>query len=172
MTKRIACLLCMCLICSVVIPSMALAQTRTTPVEVENTPTVEISSTNNLVQTQVKSLKVSPLTTSLTVAANSYAYIPDVSCSGYKEARIVIFSSILYTVAQEIDVMFYYDSYSVGQTSWWSLGVQNQLDLTPICTTFTRILPVMGNVLKIKIINDSDSAVTINPSSCWVYLVN
>ncbi|MCE5322828.1 hypothetical protein LLG46_05860 [bacterium] len=172
MTNRIAYLLCVCLICSVMISSMAPAQTRTTPVEVANTPTVEISTTNNLVQTQAKSLKVSPLSTSLTIAANSSVYIPDVDCSGYKEARVMMYSSMAYTVAQEVSLTFYYDAISVGITPWWSSGSQNQLGFQPICSSFCAIIPVMGNVLKIKLTNSSDSAITINPSSCWVYLVN
>lgn len=162
-----------CLLCVLLSSSMLMAQTRTTPVEVSNIPTVDISTANNLVQTQVKSLKVSPLTTSLSIAPNSSAALPDISCIGYKEARIVLYSNIAYTVAQEITVKFYYDSVPLGMMPWWSLTNNlNQYGLSTICTSFSAILPVMGNTLKVSISNTSTSTISINPVSCWVLLVN
>lgn len=171
MTSRIAVLLSV--ICFVVFPSMTLAQARTTPVEVQNTPTVAISPSNNLVQTQVKTLKVQPLTSALTVPASSSAFIPSVSCAGYKEARVVVFSNITYTVAQNLTLTFQFDNIAVGLMPWYAgASTPNGCGLSPICTSFVAVVPVVGDTLEIRITNGNAGSITINPSSCWVYLVN
>jgi hypothetical protein len=180
---------CLCvLLCAVGVS----AQTRTTPVEVENTPTVKIDATDNTVkaqqsgtwsvgispslntvQTQITGQMYQPWTTAQVIANGGYISWESPQCTGYREARVVIITNNPYPTLKVWigfrgpDGLMTVGTCSFGTVSQGLISQANFVGAPSVCT-FT--VPMMSPVIYLRVENNTGNPVTISESS-WIYVV-
>jgi hypothetical protein len=182
--------LCVLLLCAV----GASAQTRTTPVEVENTPTVKIDAIDNAVRAQqggtwnvgilsaqntVKSPTQSAMyqcwTTDQVIANGATLDWSSWDLAGYKEARVILLSN---SASPSLKASVYFVgpagyAQSIGWVTFYpsSVGLVTQANFAGINYQCAFTVPLMSNRMKLGIENNTGGPVTISNSS-WVYVVN
>ena len=157
-----------------------LAQARTTPVEVTNSPDVnvpdpiKIDPANNTVNTPAKSLTIQPWATDQTVNAFSWLWAPNMNCAGYRDMRVVIKSN-----TNSPDVKVYVrcivNSHvlDIGCGNFaspsTSIGLGANFESFGNECIFT--VPVFADSCNIAVYNGTSSTVTMKSQS-WIYLIN
>ena len=146
--------------CAMSQPQVALSQERTTPVK---SPTL-----SNTVQLW---------TTDQVVDFHNYVEA-DVSCAGYSSLRVVLNSDCASNL-ENLRLGIYLQ----GPTGAWSniaqgnfvISVQSVVlgaNFASIAGTASFVIPVMSDVTRIRVQNETGNSVTMYGASCWAYLVN
>ncbi|MHB9036612.1 MAG: hypothetical protein ACYC64_08085 [Armatimonadota bacterium] len=155
-------------------PSVNVANTPN--VSVANSPTVKIDSTSNTVKAPTQSNTVQLWSENQTVAPLSFLYGPTITCSGYKELRVVIRTS----TSNPSGLSVYYRC-RIGM-AWVALGsatwntpahsITDAANFVPVSNTCMFTVPVMSDQCDIYLYNGSSTNTYTISSYSWVYLVN
>lgn len=186
----IACLL----LAQVILLSPAYAQ-RTTPVTVQNTPTVKIDSTandvkidntantvkidnaNNTVKSPTLSKSLQLLTSSSVLAPGATLIIPPVYCGGYKEARYFITltsyaGANLSLVSANLFAAAPNGTYIAAGHAAFDSTANTSANFSGNAGRCIFSVPVLSDLMQVNVTNSNTTAsVTVSVCS-WVYLVN
>ena len=180
--------LCALLLCAVGVS----AQTRTTPVEVENTPTVKVDATDNTVkaqqsgtwsvgispalntvQTQITGQMYQPWTTTQVIPDGGFISYESPQLTGYREARVAVFTN---NPSPNLKVWIGFRGpaglNTVGTCSFGTVsqGLITQANFVGAPSVCTFTVPMMSPVIYLRIENGTGFPVTISESS-WIYVV-
>jgi hypothetical protein len=180
--------LCVLLLCAVGVS----AETRTTPVEVENTPTVKVDATDNTVkaqqngtwsvgispalntvQTKITGQMLQPWTTTQVIPDGGFISYESPQLAGYREARVAIFTN---NPSLNLKVWIGFRGpaglLTVGTCSFGTVsqGLISQANFVGAPSACTFTVPMMSPVIYLRIENNTGGPATISESS-WIYVV-